>query len=86
MVPYANSIIDHIKSLRSNLKENLNLEMPLVRLSDNELIRDTGYRVLLKNDVVVDKNLDIENVPVDISSLVKDLEEVIRNNVKELFE
>lgn len=86
IIPHANLIIDEIKSLRASLKEKLKVNIPLIRLADNELISNSDYRVLFKNRVVVNKKLDEENILNNIKSLMSDLEEVITNNVKELVD
>jgi DNA-binding transcriptional MerR regulator len=84
LIPYASSIIDSIKELRSKLNEKLKIEIPLIRLTDNELISDLGYRVLFKNKVISDRKLKEESISVEMLHLVKDLEEVIIDNIKEL--
>lgn len=86
IIPYANSIIDQIKLLRSKLKKEINAVIPLIRLADNISISSTSYRILFKNDVVIDKKLDETNISEDLASLVKDLEEVILHNAEELIE
>jgi DNA-binding transcriptional MerR regulator len=86
IIPHANLIINEIKSLRVNLKENLKVDIPLIRLTDNELIGDSEYRVLFKNNVVIDKKFDEKSIQYDITSLISELEEVITNNVNELIE
>jgi DNA-binding transcriptional MerR regulator len=86
IIPYANSIIDQIKLLRSKLKKEINQEIPLIRLADNISINSTSYRILFKNDVVIDKKLDETNFSEDLVSLVKGLEEVILHNAEELIE
>lgn len=84
LIPYVSSIIDSIKSLRSKLNEELKVEIPLVRLADNVLISDSGYRILFKNNVIVDKKLDEKSISKEILDLANDLKDVIRYNVKEL--
>ncbi|MGB7603884.1 MAG: MerR family transcriptional regulator [Lutisporaceae bacterium] len=84
LIPYVSSIIDSIKSLRSKLNEELKVEIPLVRLADNVLISDSGYRILFKNNVIVDKKLDEKSISEEIIDLANDLKDVIRYNVKEL--
>ena len=84
LIPCATSIIDSIKELRNKLHEKLNIEIPLVRLTDNELLSGSGYRVLFKNNVIIDQKQNEESISVEILDLMKDLEEVILYNIKEL--
>lgn len=84
LIPYVSSIIDSIKSLRSKLNEELKVEIPLVRLADNVSISDSGYRILFKSNVIIDKKLDEKSISEEIFALVKDLEAVIIHNVKEI--
>lgn len=86
LIPYANTLIDGIKALRGTLKENLKVEIPLIRLADNCLINNSDYRILFKNNVVIDKNLEANSISEEIPSLIKDLEKVITCNVKDLVE
>lgn len=84
IIPYANSIMDKIKLLRSSLKDKLEVEIPLIRLTDNDLISNSGYRISYKNNVVVDKKLNEQSISEEILDLMKNLEEIIIYNVKEL--
>lgn len=86
IIPYANSIIDQIKLLRSKLKKEINAEIPLIRLADNVSISGTSYRILFKNYAVIDKKLDETSISEELVSMVKDLEEVILYNAEELIE
>jgi hypothetical protein len=83
LIPYGSSIIDSIKALRSKLNEKLKIEIPLVRLTDSELIGDSGYRILFKDDVIIDRQLGSEISSVEIL-LIQDLEEAIMSNINEL--
>jgi len=84
LIPYASSIIDSIKALRNKLNERLNLEIPLVRLTDGELISDSGYRILFKNNVIIDQQLGVESISEKLLHLIQDLEESIISNISEL--
>jgi flagellar biosynthesis component FlhA len=84
LVPYASSIIDSIKALRNKLNEKLKVEIPLVRLTDSELISDSGYRILFKDNVIIDQQLGVESISEGLLHLMEDLEEAIKNNLNEL--
>lgn len=86
LIPYANTFIDGIKALRSTLNESLKLEIPLIRLTDNDLIGNSDYRIIFKNNVVIDKSLEENSISEEIPGLIKDLEKVITCNVKDLVE
>jgi DNA-binding transcriptional MerR regulator len=84
LIPYASLIIDRIKALRSKLNEKFKVEIPLVRLTDSELISDSGYRILFKDNVIIDRQLRVESISEEILQLMKDLEEAIKSNISEL--
>lgn len=84
LIPEANSIINHIKTMRSSLHEKQMLQVPLIRLVDNEEIHHSSYRILVKNQVVVEKTLQEKIGPECVSDLIGALEEVITCRIKEL--
>lgn len=74
IIPYANSIIDQIKALRERL------DIPLIRLIDNESIGSFDYRILYKGSTAIEKKLKEQSISEEIPELIKDLEEYFKGN------
>lgn len=83
-IPDAGLIIDRIKALRSSLKEKLNIQVPLIRITDNDLISITGYRILLRDSIILNKEIKDYDTSDGTLEMIQDLEEVIVSNLSEL--
>jgi Predicted transcriptional regulators len=86
IVECANVLIDSIKSLKQDLKSELNKEIPLVRIKDNTDLKDNEYRILIKG-ITVKQGL-LENVQaIEKAGIITDeLKQALIHNIQSIIE
>lgn len=84
LIIHADTIIADVKRLKEKFKEELQIEIPLIRIVDNESITESGYRILLKGNIKIERSFTEDSIKENLLVLGKDLEDIVTNNIKEL--
>ncbi len=89
IIPYINSIgeenfIDMVKGMRKKLELELNTGFPLIRLVDNEELNEFQIRISVKDNVLIDTNLQAISDEDKLKEMVHNLEGIVRANIDEI--
>lgn len=80
------TVIDRIKSMRSLIENRMSKQIPLIRLKDNEEMKEFQYRIFIKDRVVFDGCLSNIGYGSKEDEIIRDIENVIIKNISEIDE
>ncbi|WP_027627302.1 MerR family transcriptional regulator [Ruminiclostridium cellobioparum] len=89
IIPYINTIgqenfIDLFKGMRKKLELELKKGIPLIRLVDNEGLDEFQIRISVKDNVLIDTNLQAISDEDKLKEMVHYLEGIVRANIDEI--
>ena len=86
LVESADNIIENIRNLRSEIKNKLNKEIPLVRIKDNTDLKENEYRIMIKDIIVRKEVLESVSSTEKATILTNGLKESLLYNIKNIIE
>jgi hypothetical protein len=86
LVESADYIIENIRNLRNEIKNELNKEIPLVRIKDNTDLTENEYRIMIKDIIVRKEVLESVSSVEKATLLANGLKESLLSNIKNIIE
>lgn len=86
IVECATTIIENVKKLRQGIKNELNKEIPLVRIKDNIDLEDNEYKIIIKGVTVKQELLEKGNVDEKTTIIIEALKEALICNIRSITE
>lgn len=76
-------LVKQVGELKNKINKTLDKELPLVRIRDNMDLKPTAYRIVVKEVVIITKELI--NITCPLEEMLETLEDAIVNNIQSII-